>query len=227
MLLRRLGRAGLAWAFERLYHELAWAYDFVAWMVSGGRWHEWQRSVLGNLPPGRVLEVGPGTGHLLAELIARGYDAWGLERSAEMLRVARRRLQPGGRAERLIRGDAVALPFAAACFDSVVLTFPSEYVYSQPFKDEVARVLRPGGRLVVLLGAESSEWPWPGILEWALRQIRGADSGTPAGAVALATQHEGRRPPEAAAPDAGLILSYQELAGPHGTASLLLGEKPA
>jgi SAM-dependent methyltransferase len=48
------------------------------------------------------------------------------------------------------RARAEALPFPGACFDSVVSTFPSEYIIAPATLSEIRRVLRPGGRLVVV-----------------------------------------------------------------------------
>ncbi len=42
----RFGTVLLRWLFDLLYHELAWAYDPVSALVSGGRWRDWQRVAL-------------------------------------------------------------------------------------------------------------------------------------------------------------------------------------
>lgn len=163
--MRRIVRAVLGWLFDRLYRELAFLYDPVSWLVSGGRWRRWQQDALAYVAGQRVLEVGPGTGHLLAALRTRGYDAFAVERSPSM---ARRTARRAG-ASRVVRADGRALPFAAASFDTILATFPAPYVLEDAFAHEVSRVLRPGGRLVLLLGAESGVYPWPGVLERLLR----------------------------------------------------------
>jgi SAM-dependent methyltransferase len=53
----------------------------------------------------------------------------------------------------VLQGSAQRLPFNAASFDTVVSTFPSEYIYDPATIAEVERVLRPGGRLIVIEGA--------------------------------------------------------------------------
>ncbi|MCS6844103.1 MAG: hypothetical protein NZ528_07260, partial [Caldilineales bacterium] len=50
------------WATQRLYNEFAWAYDAVAWLVSGGRWDRWRRLALDYVVGQPILEVGFGTG---------------------------------------------------------------------------------------------------------------------------------------------------------------------
>ena len=147
-----LGRASLPkaaylWICERLYHEAAPLYDATAWLVSHGRWWRWARAAADGLD-GRVLEVGPGTGHLLGSLRRRGVRAVAVELSAPMARRAARGA-PGA----VARGDGSQLPVATASVDAVLLTFPAPYVLEPAFWSEAARVTRPGGRLRVLLDA--------------------------------------------------------------------------
>lgn len=186
-----LARKSLRVAFDLLYHQLAPAYDVISWIVSGGKWRTWGRAALADLPPGRILEVGPGTGHLLLELLDSGRDAFGLDSSPEMLRIARARLSSHGYEGRLVPGDARRLPFGDATFDGLVLTFPAPFLDPR-FWREAARVLRPGGRLVVLLSAESRQWPWPGVLEWALARLVGGSSWQEGEEVTLAPGLAGR-----------------------------------
>ena len=137
--------------FKLLYNQLAWFYDPVSWTVSMGRWRRWQRTVWTYLPPaGRILEVGSGPGHLLVDLSSAGYQPVGLELSPAMLRLVRRRFGRLSLAIPLCRGNAGSLPFAPRVFDAVVATFPTAYVYDPHYLGEVARVLRPGGRLVIV-----------------------------------------------------------------------------
>src|SRR5207248_10597056 len=53
----------------------------------------------------------------------------------------------------VIQGSAQHLPFSNDSFDTIVSTFPSEYIYYPDTIAEVERVLRPGGRLIVVEGA--------------------------------------------------------------------------
>jgi SAM-dependent methyltransferase len=166
----------LGWLFERLYAELAWAYDPVSWAVSGGRWPHWRRVALRYVRGPAVLDVGCGTGALLSDLRASGYPAIGLEASAAMRRQTAARLRREGRPAVLVGGDARALPFGPASFDSLVWTFPTPVVHSSAWWQEAARVLRPGGRVVVVLGAESQTRIWPGLLERLLDRVAGVRS---------------------------------------------------
>lgn len=132
-----------------LYHQLAWTYDLVAAVVSLGRWRDWVLTALPHLE-GRVLELGFGPGHLQMALHQKGAQAFGLDESRQMVRQAANRLTKAGCPQRLCRGQAQSLPFAAQAFDCVAATFPSEYIFDPLTLAEIWRVLAPGGRLVLV-----------------------------------------------------------------------------
>ena len=159
----------LEFFFHHLYHGLAFTYDLVAWMVSFGHWIEWTKTVIPHIRGTRLLELGHGPGHLQRILRDRGLTAFGLDESSQMSRLARRRLLQSGYAHpNLTRGLGQALPFAAESFDSVVATFPAPYIAEAQTLSEARRVLRNGGRLIVLPAA----WPKNRILRW-LYQVTG------------------------------------------------------
>ncbi len=155
----------MRWFFRMLYHPFAWAYDAVAWTVSTGRWNDWVRSASALVNGPRVLELGHGPGHLQARMLAEGISAFGLDESRQMGRMARQRIQSRGFIPRLARGDARALPYPDGFFQTVVATFPSEYIVEPETLSEIRRTLSPGGRLVVLA---SSMFTGPGLLDRAL-----------------------------------------------------------
>lgn len=136
--------------FYLLYHPLAFAYDWVAAAVSLGRWQSWVQAVLPYLTGPRILELGHGPGHLQIDLQQRHFAVSGLDESAQMGRLARRRLHSLGLSPRLVRGRAQHLPFASQFFHQVVATFPSDYILQSETLAEVRRVLVPDGQLVIL-----------------------------------------------------------------------------
>lgn len=148
--------------FHMLYHPFAFSYDLVAAAVSFGRWKDWVFSIVPFIEGTRILELGHGPGHLQRLLCSRNLTAFGLDESAQMGLLAKGRL---GADARLARGLAQSLPFKQASFDSVVATFPTEYIFSSETLLEVRRVLGDRGRLVVLPGA----WPADGFLQWLYR----------------------------------------------------------
>lgn len=157
--------------FRLLYNELAWTYDAVSWIVSRGLWRRWQRTVWPQLPAaGQVLEVGFGPGHLLADLAAAGYRPAGLDLSPAMLRLAQQKLRREGLEVPLCRGQASSLPFAAEAFDAVVVTFPTGFVYDEDWMSQAARVLKTGGKLIVVVMASFSRTgSLSRCLEWLFR----------------------------------------------------------
>ena len=140
--------------FHLFYNRFAWTYDLVSRCVSLGHWRSWQRTVLPLLPPpaaGPVLELAHGTGDLQIDLIGAGYHSFALDRSPNMGRLAHRKLTRRGLRSQLARADAQALPFAADSFSAVVCTFPTAFIIQPKTLGELARVLAPGGRAVLVL----------------------------------------------------------------------------
>ena len=105
------------------------------------------------LAPGRVLEVGVGTGIVATALRARGVLVHGVDLSAEMLRRAHDRLGPS-----VARADALALPIASASVDNVLFVAALHAIGDVAGAvAEAARVLRPGGRLLAVHGVPLRE----------------------------------------------------------------------
>ena len=137
-------------------HEVATMFDAVAsrydrtnTILSFGRDRSWRRATRAALrldADDRCLDLAAGTGVSTAELARSGAYAVGLDISLGMLhegRVARPEVA-------LLAGDALALPFAAETFDAVTISFGlRNIVDTAGALREMARVTRPGGRLVV------------------------------------------------------------------------------
>ncbi|MEZ4664654.1 MAG: class I SAM-dependent methyltransferase [Caldilineaceae bacterium] len=167
------------WACERLYHELAWGYDLVSWLVSLGHWNRWRGAAGQYLvdADGRlrqnVLEIGFGTGELLAQLTQAAADSSaarncepqtapniiaGLELSPAMHKVASTKLRRRQIAAPRVQAFAQQMPFADGVFDAVISTFPAPYIFDPQTLQECARVLRPahaadkqpGGQLLIV-----------------------------------------------------------------------------
>jgi len=140
-------KAFLRFFFKLLYHQFAFAYDFVAATVSLGQWKNWVSSVLPFIVGTRVLEIGHGPGHLQRLLLSQGLDSVAIDESAPMGLLAKR--NTNGKAT-LTRAFAQRLPFADAAFDTVIATFPAEYITDPLTLAEVRRCLSDGGRFIVL-----------------------------------------------------------------------------
>ncbi len=142
------------WLFETLYRN-KYLYRFASTVPFAGQWRVWQRLALTRLRGHDVLELGCGLGDLLADMTEAGYACLAVEQSPQMVAATRETLRRRKLGEKawVIQGSAQHLPFSNASFDTVVSTFPSEYIYDPDTVAEVARVLRPGGRLIVVEGA--------------------------------------------------------------------------
>jgi ArsR family transcriptional regulator len=106
---------------------------------------------LADRPVGRLVDIGTGTGRMIALFGGAADHALGVDRSPEMLRLARVKLAEAGlsRAE-LRQGDMYSLPLPAACADTVIVHQVLHYA-QQPAAAvaEAARLLAPGGRLLI------------------------------------------------------------------------------
>ena len=133
---------------RRTYAALAARYDR-AWSSYVGASVEATLQRLEVEPGQRLLDIGCGTGALLVSLAGGegNADLTGVDLSAEMLAVARTKVRPP---LRFAQAVADGLPFAGEAFDVVVSTSAFHY-FRRPLDalDEVRRVLRPGGRLII------------------------------------------------------------------------------
>lgn len=152
----------------RLFADLPRHYDRVAAVLSFGqdpRWRGAMVDAIGARTDDRVLDVATGTGMVAQRLVHRyGCAVVGVDQSAEMLERARARVrtdqQLRGRVE-LVQGEAERLPFADGEFDHLTFTYLLRYV-DDPAATlrELARVVRPGGRIASLEFAVPSSPLW-------------------------------------------------------------------
>ena len=144
-------------AAQSLFAPLGPTYDRYARVLSFGqdpRWRSFLVSRVEAAPDQTVLDVASGTGAVAIELARRyGCSVVGIDQSAEMLAAGRRRVAAAGVGGlvRLEQGRAESLPFEDESFDAVTFTYLLRYV-DDPAATlrELARVLRPGGRLASL-----------------------------------------------------------------------------
>lgn len=154
---------------RRIWNKMAPDYDrqiafFERVQFGGGR--EW----IGARATGHVLEVAIGTGRSLPFYRA-GTQLTGIELSPAMLEIARRQAAERGIDAELLEGDAADLPFEDGTFDTVVCALA---LCSIPDPEravgEMARVLRPGGTLL-LLDHIGSRWPLLYAAQWLVERI--------------------------------------------------------
>jgi ArsR family transcriptional regulator len=106
---------------------------------------------LGKRPLGRLVDIGTGTGRMIELLGPRSSQAIGIDRSSEMLRLARVKLEAAGIQSSLRQGDMYALPLTECSADNIVIHQVLHYAHSPAAAiAEAARVLAPGGTLLVV-----------------------------------------------------------------------------
>ncbi len=150
---------------------------------------------------GQVLEVAVGTGLNLAHY-PEGVSLTGLDLTPEMLEIARQRAREIGRDVTLKEGDAHSLPFADGSFDTVVCTY-SLCGIPDPNRalSEMKRVLRPGGKLVLVDHIVSTS-----------RVVLGVQKFIELFSIPLGGEHMTRRPLQNAAAVGFNIVERQRLA---------------
>jgi len=143
---------------QRMFASIAPRYDLLNRLLSAGQDQRWRRQVVACLPRlaagDRVLDLCSGTGDLalaIERAAPAGTRVHASDFCADMLarlpaKAARRSCAP-----RLAVADALALPYAAGRFRAVTVAFGLRNVQDPPAAvGEMARVLQPGGRLLVL-----------------------------------------------------------------------------
>jgi SAM-dependent methyltransferase len=148
-----LRRVILRALFGALYGPGARIYDWFTRAAYAGEWQRWQKAALPSLPQsGVIVELGSGTGEFAAAC-AGPFDAWiALDISHEMIMIAKQhhnRLAPA-----FLRASADAVPLRSGVADAVISTFPSRYIFDPGVAAEIGRLLKPDGRLVVVLTGE-------------------------------------------------------------------------
>lgn len=144
-------------AAQELFAPLAETYDRYARLLSFGqdpRWRDFLVSRVDARPVHVVLDVATGTAAVALELARRyGCRVVGVDQSPEMLAEGRRRVAAAGVAESVELREARAeeLPFADGSFDGLTFTYLLRYVEDPgATMRELARVVRPGGRIAML-----------------------------------------------------------------------------
>lgn len=138
---------------QRMFGSIAHGYDSANTVLSGGMHLWWQYRLLRRVPrlkQGCALDLCTGTGALVPGLLRKVARVWGADFCLPMLEVGRSRLSGAAR-DTLLQGDALRLPFSDRAFDVVTVAYGIRNL--ERLSDglrEIARVLKPGGTLLVL-----------------------------------------------------------------------------
>ncbi len=142
---------------REVFRSVAPNYDIMNDLMSGGLHRLWKRFAieLASVRPGeRVLDVASGSGDLarvFADRAGAGGEVWQTDINAAMLKIGRDRLVDAGHLLPTVQCDAERLPFVSEHFDLVTVAFGlRNMTHKERALAEMQRVLRPGGRLLVL-----------------------------------------------------------------------------
>ena len=156
---------------QRMFGRVASRYDLANALLSGGLDYFWRRRaarIVQGWQPRRLLDLATGSGVLAASL-GRAYPPMtvvGADFSLPMLR----RAQATGRVQRLAVADAMRLPFGDGAFDVVTVGFGLRNMPSyRGALEEMRRVLRPGGHLLIL-DFSVPGGPWRGAYRFYLHR---------------------------------------------------------
>lgn len=137
-----------------LFATIADRYDFITRFLSYGQDRRWKRTLIAraDVRAGeRVLDLASGTGDIAVAAADAGARTIGLDITHRMMELSRARVSTRQRPIPFLTGDMTALPFATRSFDLVTTGYGLRNVPDLDTAiDEIARVLKPGGRLLSL-----------------------------------------------------------------------------
>lgn len=166
-------------AMRNMFNGIAARYDLANVTMSLGRDRFWRQALARRLKivksPGRLLDLAAGTGDQIvaAKRAWPGLEAVGLDLSAAMMDLAEAKFNKlQAPRPRMISGDALATPFADEEFDSVSMSFGLRNVSSRAkLFAEAFRVLKPGGRLLILEMYYDQNAPWAPFMRCYLKKV--------------------------------------------------------
>ncbi len=143
---------------EAMFDNIAPRYDFLNRFLSGGIDIGWRKKALkqlGEMNPKIMLDVATGTGDvaIMASGLLKPDKIVGIDISEGMLQVGRNKIDKLGlkKTIELLKGDSETISFDAATFDAVTVAFGvRNFQHLEKGLSEIWRVLKPGGKLVVL-----------------------------------------------------------------------------
>lgn len=133
---------------DKSYDQMAKFYN--AFMAVFPLWKKWISSVMPHISGQKILEVSFGPGYLL-EKCAVLYECYGLDFNETMVNLAKERLASKNLSASLIQGNVESMPYEDSSFDTVINTMAfTGYPHGGKAMDELFRVLKPGGSLLIV-----------------------------------------------------------------------------
>lgn len=162
---------------QEMFDSISGKYDFLNRFLSLGIDISWRKKAIALLmkdQPKHILDVATGTADFAIQAHRAGVpEVTGIDLSEGMLQIGREKLKRQGLEHiRLIQGDSEALPFEDNKFDAVIVAFGvRNFENLSKGLSEMNRVLRPGGRLVVLEFSNPSKFPVKQLYQFYFKYI--------------------------------------------------------
>lgn len=164
---------------EEMFDNIARRYDFLNRVLSLGIDKIWRKKAidqLRDLQPKYILDVATGTADVALETMRRlrPDKIIGLDISAEMLHFGREKVAKQGLSDviELVQGDSENLPFADNTFDAITVAFGvRNFENLEQGLSEMNRVLKPGGKLVVLEFSKPRIFPFKQLFQFYFKNI--------------------------------------------------------
>lgn len=158
---------------SRMFNRIAPYYDFLNRFLSVGIDQYWRRVAIGQLKeddPKTVLDVATGTADLAIETVRRlsPQKVIGVDISTQMLDIGRQKIKRKGLENmiELLEGDSENLPFADNTFDAITVAFGvRNFEHVGKGLEDMLRVLKPGGKVVVLEFSKPKIFPFKQLFQ--------------------------------------------------------------
>jgi ubiquinone/menaquinone biosynthesis C-methylase UbiE len=148
--------------YDGIYSSFAKAYD--GFVKVAPIWRNWLNHVLPHIHGPKVLEVSFGTGYLLTQYAGR-FDTYGLDYNDDLITVARKNLERADLSAHIVRGNVETLPYPDETFDTLVNTMAfSAYPDAHKAMSELYRVIKSGGKLLLIDPTYPKDYNWLGML---------------------------------------------------------------
>ncbi len=142
----------------KMFDDIAFRYDFMNHFLSAGidvKWRKKAIRILADSNPKKILDVATGTADMaiMASAILNPEKIIGIDISEGMLEIGRKKIQRAGLQDKieLLKGDSETISFNDNSFDAVTVAFGvRNFEHLEKGLKEIYRVLKPGGKLVVL-----------------------------------------------------------------------------
>lgn len=163
---------------EEMFDNISGKYDFLNHFLSFNIDRYWRKkavSQLKSIPGITILDVATGTGDMITPLLKiKPQKITGLDLSEGMLRIARKKFpsEMGGTSIEFIKGDSEKLPFDDNMFDAETVAFGvRNFENTLSGLSEMYRVLKPGGKIVVLEFARPASFPVKQIYQFYFQNL--------------------------------------------------------